>query len=100
MADLQNVSGIGEAKMKDLQGLVTVGSKAATSKLAPGEKLNINTATAEQLDALFGIGPVKSQAIVDYRNENGKFKAIEDVMKVKGIKEGEFAKIKDYIKIK
>jgi competence protein ComEA len=102
VADLEKVSGIGEAKMKDLKDLVTVGTKsaAAKSQLAPGEKLNINTATAEQLDALFGIGPIKSQAIVDYRNENGKFKAIEDVMKVKGIKEGEFAKIKDYIKIK
>jgi competence protein ComEA len=102
VADLEKVSGIGEAKMKELKDLVTVGTKASTAKsqLAPGEKLDINTATAEQLDALFGIGPVKSQAIVDYRTANGKFKAIEDIMKVKGIKEGEFAKIKDFIKVK
>ena len=102
VADLEKVSGIGEAKMKDLKDLVTVGTKSAAAKssLAPGEKLNINTATAEQLDSLFGIGPVKSQAIVDYRNANGKFAAIEEVMKVKGIKEGEFAKIKDFIKVK
>jgi competence protein ComEA len=53
-----------------------------------------------KLDALFGIGPVKAQAIVDYRKANGMFKMIEDIMKVKGIKEGEFAKIKDYIKVK
>jgi competence protein ComEA len=102
VADLEKVSGIGEAKMKNLKDLVTVGTKSATAKsqLAPGEKLNINTATAEQLDALFGIGPIKSQAIVDYRKANGKFAAIEDIMKVKGIKEGEFAKIKDFIKVK
>ncbi len=102
VADLEKVSGIGEAKMKDLKDLVTVGTKSAAAKssLAPGEKLNINTATADQLDALFGIGPVKSQAIVDYRNANGKFAVIEDVMKVKGIKEGEFAKIKAYIKVR
>ena len=59
--------------------------------------VNINTATKEQLDALPGIGPVKAQAIVDYRNANGPFKTPADIMKVKGIKEGEFAKIKDQI---
>jgi competence protein ComEA len=118
--DLGKVKGIGEAKIQELTGLVSFADKvkektvkttaakettaaettAAKVKLAPGEKLNINTATAEQLDALFGIGPVKSQAIVDYRTANGKFTAIEDVMKVKGIKEGEFAKIKDFIKVR
>jgi competence protein ComEA len=121
--DLGKVKGIGEAKLKGLTGLVAFEDKAkekaikektattdkvktatetsgAKTKLAPGEKLDINSATAEQLDGLFGIGPVKSQAIVEYRQANGKFKAIEDIMKVKGIKEGEFAKIKDLIKVK
>ena len=62
--------------------------------------VNINTATKEELDALPGIGPVKAQAIIDYRNANGPFKTPEDIMKVKGIKEGEFAKIKDIITVK
>jgi len=61
--------------------------------------VNINTATKEQLDALPGIGPVKAQAIIDYRNANGPFKTPDDIMKVKGIKEGEFAKIKDQIAV-
>src|SRR5437763_12530385 len=61
--------------------------------------VNINTATKEELDALPGIGPVKAQAIIDYRNANGPFKTSADVMKVKGIKEGEFAKIKDQIAV-
>src|SRR5437016_6257439 len=61
--------------------------------------VNINTATKEELDALPGIGPVKAQAIVDYRNANGPFKTPADVMKVKGIKEGEFGKIKDQIAV-
>src|SRR5438046_8116607 len=61
--------------------------------------ININTATKEQLDALPGIGPVKAQAIIDYRNANGPFKTPDDIMKVKGIKEGEFAKIKDQIAV-
>ena len=62
-------------------------------KLAPGQKVNINTATKEQLDALPGIGPVKAQAIIHAR----PFKKLEDIMKVKGIKQGEFNKIKDLI---
>jgi competence protein ComEA len=74
--------------------------KAAAPKLAPGEKININTASAEELDKLPEIGPVKAQAIVDYRSANGKFAAIEDVMKVSGIKEGTFAKIKDFIVVR
>ncbi|HKP67215.1 MAG TPA: helix-hairpin-helix domain-containing protein, partial [Casimicrobiaceae bacterium] len=60
---------------------------------------NINTATKEELEALPGIGPVKAQAIIDYRAANGAFKSPEDVMKVKGIKEGEFGKIKDQISV-
>ena len=55
--------------------------------------VNINTATQAELDALPGIGPVKSQAIIDYRKANGPFKTPEDIMKVSGIKEGEFAKL-------
>jgi comEA protein len=74
--------------------------KSEVPKLAPGTKININTASAAELDKLPEIGPVKAQAIVDYRNANGKFAAPEDVMKVTGIKEGTYAKIKDYIVVK
>jgi comEA protein len=75
-------------------------SSAASAKLAPGTKININTASAEELDKLPEIGPVKAQAIVEYRKANGPFKSAEDIEKVKGIKEGTFAKIKDYIVVK
>ena len=71
------------------------GAPAAT-KLAPGEKVNLNTAPKEDLDKLPGIGPVKAQAIIEGR----PFEKIEDIMKVKGIKEGEFGKIKDMITVK
>jgi competence protein ComEA len=74
--------------------------KSSAPKLAPGTKVNINTASKEELDALPEIGPVKAQAIVDYRNANGKFAAPEDIMKVPGIKEGTFAKIKDYVVVR
>jgi competence protein ComEA len=71
----------------------------AASKLAPGEKININKASAEELDGLPGIGPTKAKAIVDYRTQNGEFKSIEDIEKVRGIKGGIFSKIRDHIKV-
>jgi len=74
--------------------------KAEAPKLAPGTKININTASAEELDKLPEIGPVKAQAIVEYRKANGPFKSPEDIEKVKGIKAGTFAKIKDYVVVK
>ena len=71
----------------------------ASGSLTPGQKININKATAEELDRLPGIGPAKAKAIIDYRNQNGDFKTIEDIQKVKGIKAGEFSKITDFIKV-
>jgi competence protein ComEA len=79
---------------------VSHSAAAASGKLAPGEKININTATAEELDRLPGIGPTKAKAIIDYRNQNGDFKTLEDIQKVKGIKTAEFSKLKDFIKLR
>jgi competence protein ComEA len=74
-------------------------SAGSVEKLAPGQQLNINTASASELEKIPGIGPTKAQAIVDYRTQNGNFKSIEDIEKVKGIKSGVFSKAKDYIKV-
>ena len=60
-------------------------------------RININTADETQLITLTGIGATRAQAIIAYRQENGPFAAIEDIMNVQGIKEGTFAKIKDEI---
>jgi len=61
--------------------------------------ININRATAKQLDALDGIGPVIAQRIVDYRKQNGSFISIEDLQKVSGIGAAKFAQIKAKVRI-
>lgn len=70
---------------------------AQPKKPALEGKLNINTATAEQIDMLPGMSRKKAEAVVEYRNTNGKFKTLDDLMKVKGIKQRTIDKIKDYI---
>src|SRR5215475_3561751 len=56
--------------------------------------INVNTATKEELDALPGIGPVKAQAIIDYRTKNGPFKSVDDLKKVNGIGDATLEKIR------
>ena len=85
----------GEPKGKMTKAAESAGTTRAP-KLAPGTKININTATKDQLDTLFGIGEVKSQAIIEGR----PYATIQDIKKVRGIKEGEFAKIRDLITVK
>lgn len=61
--------------------------------------ININTATKEELMVLPGIGEIRAMSIIAYREENGAFESIEEIMLVSGIKEGAFAKIKAYIMV-
>jgi competence protein ComEA len=63
------------------------------------QKIDINCAEVWLLEALPGIGETRAQAIVDYRNENGPFKRIEDLLKVSGIGEGTLDKIEDCITV-
>ena len=62
--------------------------------------VNINTADAEALKSLTGIGDAKAQAILAYREEHGPFSDIEEIMQVPGIKESTFSAIKDKIAVK
>jgi len=61
--------------------------------------VNLNTATVEELDALPGIGPTTAQKIIDYREENGPFIDIEEIMQVSGIGLSTFENIKDLITV-
>ncbi len=114
--DLKNVKGIGDAKFAALKPLVqvtqapttaapaaatpavpTAATPVSTSKSnqAPATVVNINSASLAQLEALPGIGPVKAQAIMKAR----PFTSIDDLKKVKGIKEATIAKIRPYVSV-
>lgn len=66
---------------------------------ADSKKININTASVEELQELPRIGAKIAQRIVDFREEHGEFKKIEEIMKVKGISEKIFKRIKDQITV-
>ena len=72
-----------------------VGSKAA----APRGPININRATASDLDSLDGIGPVIAKRIIAYRTANGPFTTLEDLLKVSGIGDAKFAQFKEKIRV-
>ncbi len=68
-------------------------------KKEDNSKININTASKDQLTSLTGIGDTKANAIIDYRDKNGNFKTIEEIKNVSGISDSLYEKIKDNITI-
>lgn len=64
-----------------------------------GDKININTASLGELQKLPRVGPQIAQRILDYRKENGNFKRIEDILKVRGVGEKMFEQLKDLITV-
>jgi competence protein ComEA len=77
---------------------IPVTGKAAPTAPKPASgKINLNTATLAELDTLPGIGPAIAQRILDYRAQNGDFKTIDDLKKVRGIGDALFNQIKDLI---
>lgn len=79
--------------------MISTGQTPAPTKAAPTAVVNINTATAEQFDGLPGIGAKLAARIVEYRQKNGGFKKLEDLMNVQGIGEKNFLKLKPLITI-
>lgn len=71
----------------------------SNSETENNNKININIASKETLTSLSGIGDAKAQKIIDYRNENGLFKSIEDLKNISGISEKLFEQIKEFITI-
>jgi competence protein ComEA len=74
-------------------------TKTSTASASSGAPVNLNTATAAQLESLPGIGKSTAERILEYRQKNGGFKKIEDLMNVRGIGEKSFLKMKGLITV-
>jgi competence protein ComEA len=81
------------------QNKATTPKAAATATATATVPVNLNTATAEQLATIPGVGPRMAERIVDYRQKNGGFKKVEDLMNVSGVGEKSFLKMKPLITV-
>ena len=88
--------------LQDGEQIVVLTKKQAKKQKSPKEDpamVNDNTASVEELMQLPGIGEAKAKMILDYRTQNGAFQKVEDIMKISGIKEGVYNKIKENITV-
>ena len=93
--EIENVKDKGKETVNQTQNLND--NKSEQNK--ENNNININNASLLELDSLPGVGEVTAQKIIDYREENTKFKSIEEIKNVKGIGENKFNNLKDYISI-
>lgn len=95
-----HVEGVGLSGGQTADGTVSGGNAGAGANRGETDGLvNLNTASKQELMTLNGIGESRAEAIIQYRQESGGFSKIEDIMKVPGIKDAAFQKIKDRIKV-
>lgn len=97
LADGQQIYILSKDEME--RGGAEAGGASVSEFPVSDGKVNLNTASKEELMTLGGIGEVKADAIIRYREEHGSFQSVEDVKKIEGIKDGVFNKIKDRITI-
>lgn len=81
------------------QGEVSETQESASGEITIDSRININTASMEELMTLKGIGQTRAEQILEYREKHGSFASTEAIMNVDGIKQGTYDKIKDNIKV-
>lgn len=79
--------------------VIVEGNNSSVNQKGGNEKVNINTATQDELDSLPGIGPSLAERIISYREENGNFKSTDELQNVKGIGDAKYADIKDKVTV-
>jgi len=87
------------AAVASAQNKATAPKAAATVTATATAPVNLNTATVEQLATIPGVGPKMAERIIDYRQKNGGFKKVEDLMNVSGVGEKSFLKMKPLITV-
>lgn len=87
----------GEDPPPVIAGESPTGSSGGGAAPDPGQAVNINTATAIQLEALPGVGPATAAAIVEHRERHGPFASVEDLIEVRGIGEAKLAALRDRV---
>ena len=75
------------------------GGSHGAHKLAAGQSLDVNTATAEELVQLPGVGPSLAQRIVDYREQNGPFQTVDDLQNVPGVGPSKFERLAPFVRL-
>jgi len=83
----------------DFEQQTFISSPTSENQSSTNGKVNLNTASETELSTLPGIGPAKAKAILEYRQQNGHFKSVEDLKNVSGIGEKTYEKLKQYIEI-
>ncbi len=91
---------IGEVTDVEFEEEITNNSNNSENESATKKKININSATVEELKTLSGIGEVRAKSIVDYRESNGKFNSIDDLANITGIGLKTIEKLRDMVDIK
>lgn len=82
-----------QATMGNQNGISVVGASQGSGKIG------LNTASEAELETLPGVGPSKATAILEYRETNGRFHSIEELMEISGIGEKTFEKLKEHVSV-
>jgi competence protein ComEA len=94
---LDRVAGIGPGLLKSIGPNVVFSGAGASPRGSDPGLVNLNQATAADLDALPGVGPARARAIVRYRNEHGQFSGVEGLAQVPGLSSAVLARLKDRV---